>query len=82
LYEDENDNYNYEKGVHSTIIFSWNNQQKVLTIGDRKGAYPGMLTNRKFNIVLVRKEKGTGSVLSENFDKIVGYSGKKLVIKL
>jgi alpha-D-xyloside xylohydrolase len=24
LYEDENDNYNYEKGAYTTITFSWN----------------------------------------------------------
>ena len=53
LYEDENDNYNYEKGVYSTITFSWNNSKKELTINDRKGEFPGMLADRKFNIVLV-----------------------------
>ena len=28
LYEDENDNYNYEKGVYSTITFTWNDAKK------------------------------------------------------
>ena len=59
LYEDENDNYNYEKGAFSTITFNWDNAKKTLTIGDRKGAFPGMLAERKFNIVLVSKNKGT-----------------------
>jgi alpha-D-xyloside xylohydrolase len=36
LYEDENDNYNYEKGMHSTIKFSWNEANKTLTIADRQ----------------------------------------------
>ncbi|HEY9123766.1 MAG TPA: TIM-barrel domain-containing protein, partial [Bacteroidales bacterium] len=81
LYEDEGDNYNYEKGAYSTVSFSWNNQKRTLSIGERKGSFPGMLTNRVFNIVLVGKGKGTGSVLSAKFDKAITYSGKKQVVK-
>jgi len=82
LYEDENDNYNYEKGAYSTIIFSWNNTKRVLTISDRKGSYPGMLAERKFNIVLVSKSKGIGSHAETTFDKEVNYNGEKVVVKL
>jgi alpha-D-xyloside xylohydrolase len=52
LYEDEGDNYNYEKGVYSIIQFSWNDKMHTLTIGDRQGSYPGMLQNRQFVIIL------------------------------
>ena len=41
LYEDENDNYNYEKGAFSTIKFSWNDKKKQLEISDRTGSFPG-----------------------------------------
>ncbi len=74
LYEDENDNYNYEKGVYSMISFTWNDTKKSLTINDRKGSFPGMLTTRKFNIVVVADGK--------NIDKVVTYGGKKVVVKL
>ena len=50
LYEDEGDNYNYEKGVFSTIPISWNERTKTLTIGERKGSYPGMIKKRQFVI--------------------------------
>ena len=50
LYEDEGDNYNYEKGVYSTIKFEWNDRTRTLTIANRQGEYPGMLTHRKFTI--------------------------------
>jgi alpha-D-xyloside xylohydrolase len=80
LYEDENDNYNYEKGIYSTITFSWNDKQKQLTIGDRKETFPGMLTTRKFNIVFVGKNKGTGTALTEKYDKEVKYSGTNVTI--
>jgi len=72
LYEDENDNYNYEKGAYSTITFTWNDAKKALTIKDRKGSFPGMLTTRTFNIVNVAAGKKQ--------DKAVTYSGKKVVV--
>ena len=52
LYEDEGDGYNYEKGIYATITFHWNNKTRTLTIGNRKGEYPGMLKTRQFTIVL------------------------------
>ena len=52
LYEDEGDNYNYEKGVFATIAFQWNNKSQTLTIGNRQGTYPGMLESRHFTVVL------------------------------
>ena len=74
LYEDENDNYNYEKGAYSTIAFIWNDTNKSLTINDRKGSFPGMLSIRKFNIEVVATDKKNG--------KLITYSGKKVVVKL
>lgn len=70
LYEDENDNYNYEKGIYSTITFTWNDAKNVLTISDRKGEFPGMLLERKFNIVLVGKT-----------NKVVDFKGKKVTVR-
>lgn len=81
LYEDENDNYNYEKGVFSTLLFSWNNEKKILTIGDRKGTFPGMLTNRVFTVTLISKNKDLKSISKGNLEKTVKYSGKKLEVK-
>jgi alpha-D-xyloside xylohydrolase len=81
LYEDENDNYNYEKGIYSTISFNWNDKKKTLTIGDRKGSFPGILTDRSFNIVIVDVNKGSGENLFGQAGKEIKYSGKKLVLK-
>ena len=52
LYEDEGDNYNYERGIYSTITFTWNDSQRLLTIGDRQGSFPGMLDKRSFQLVM------------------------------
>lgn len=82
LYEDEGDNYNYEKGAYSTISFNWNNSKKTLTIGDRKGTFAGMIADRKFNIVLVGKNNGAGMGEAVKFDKTATYNGKKVEVKL
>ncbi|MGA7162082.1 MAG: TIM-barrel domain-containing protein [Bacteroidota bacterium] len=80
LYEDEGDNYNYEKGKFTTVPFNWDNEKSTLTIGAREGAYPGMLDERTFNIVMVNGNRGTGVEISSTFDKKISYEGKKLVI--
>lgn len=80
LYEDENDNYNYEKGINSTISMKWDDKSKTLTIGERKGSFPGMLTTRKFDFVLVDKGNGIG-VAPVKINKKVVYNGKSMNIK-
>jgi alpha-D-xyloside xylohydrolase len=81
LYEDENNNYNYEKGVFSTISFRWNDANHQLTIDKRQGLFPGMAENRTFQIVLVNKNKGTGIGLTEKPDKTIQYSGDTRIIQ-
>ena len=70
LYEDEFDNYNYEKGAFTEIEFIWNDKLNKLTISNRKGQYNGMLSNRNFTIILPNGSK-----------KNVNYSGKKTEVK-
>ncbi len=79
LYEDENDNYNYEKGAYSTITFTWDDERKTLTIGERKGRFTGMLQTRTFNVVLVREKKGVGVDVSGAPDKAITYTGGEVV---
>jgi len=82
LYEDENDNYNYEKGVYATISFNWDDSKKILTISDRQGTFPGILAERKFNIVRVTENKATGMTITEKFDQVIHYTGRKVTVKL
>lgn len=82
LYEDENDNYNYEKGIYSTITFGWNDARKVLTIGCRDGSFPGILKERRFRIVRVGRDKANGMEQVEQFDRVVDYNGKKVTLQL
>ena len=71
LYEDEGDNYNYERGVYSTITFVWNDKARTLTIGSRQGEYPGMLTSRQFTVILPDDQSQT-----------VDYQGTETTVKL
>ena len=81
LYEDENVNYNYEKGAFSTIEFVYDNDKKQLTIGGRKGEFPGMLNERTFNIVLVDNDKAQKFDLSAK-GVSVRYTGAEQNVKL
>lgn len=81
LYEDENDNYNYEIGIYSTITFRWNDKTNELIIDDRKGEFPGMLKKRTFNVVLVGKDQGAGLESSKAFNKTIFYNGRKVIKK-
>ena len=72
LYEDEGDNYNYERGVYSTITMKWNDSQRTFTVEARQGQFPCMLQNRKFNIRIA----GTEAV------KTVDYNGNAVSVTL
>ena len=80
LYEDENDNYNYEKGAYATIPLHWDDAKKSLMIGERQGQFPGMLASRKFHIVFVGDNHGAGIAPFNTPDNVVSYSGKSITI--
>lgn len=75
LYEDENDNYNYEKGVYATIKFTWNDRTRTLTINERRGEFPGMLKVRTINVFIIRDGHGAGIEPGINPDAVITYSG-------
>jgi alpha-D-xyloside xylohydrolase len=81
LYEDENDNYNYEKGVHATISFRWDQAQQVLTMGERQGQFPGMLASRTFRVVFVGEHHGAGNEPADSVDRVVKYDGKEVRVR-
>jgi len=81
LYEDEGDNYNYEKGRYTIVSFNWYEKSQSLTISDRKGNYTGSLAKRIFNVVLVSENRGSG-IHSNSIGEKVNYTGTKVVIKL
>jgi alpha-D-xyloside xylohydrolase len=75
LYEDENDNYNYERDAYTLIDFKWDEMNRKLIIDQRKGKFEGMLTERSFDVFLV---EGKGQPVS----KKVVYSGGRVELEL
>ena len=71
LYEDEGDNMNYLKGAFAETPITWNNRTRTLTIADRRGAYPGMVTTRTFVLQL-----------PDGTSKTVTYTGKAIRTRL
>lgn len=70
LYEDEGDNYNFEKGAYTTIRFCWNDAESTLEIGETAGNYDGMAEKRQF---IVKTPGG---------EKTIKYKGKPKRVKL
>lgn len=81
IYEDENVNYNYEKGQYAMIPVSFDNATSTLTIGDRKGEFPGMLKTRRFNIVKISPATPAGYSRDAKGQEVT-YSGKKISVKI
>lgn len=61
---------------------TYNEAKKQLTISDRQGSFPGMLTNRTFNIVSVSKDKSLALDFNAAPGKSVSYIGKAVTISL
>ena len=70
LYEDEGDNYNFEKGNYTLIPMDWNEKERSFTLGERQGQYEGMEEKRQFKVKVGEKET------------LVAYEGKPVVIEL
>ena len=82
LYEDENVNYQYEQGKFSKIVFSYREDSGTLRISDRRGAFPGMLQERTFEIVWVTPRNRQGPDLESKPDMTVRYTGKSVDIRM
>ncbi|MCH5308600.1 MAG: DUF5110 domain-containing protein [Prevotella sp.] len=82
LYEDEGTNYNYEKGKYATIDITYDDASKTVSFSQRKGNFPGMLKNRRFNVVLVSQDNARALNLDDPEGKMVEYNGKAVTVQL
>ena len=78
LYEDAGDGYGYEQGQHSLIPLGWDDRRSTLTIGERQGAFLGMIERRKFRIVLVGNRHGAGPDETASPNDEVNYEGREV----
>lgn len=83
LYEDDGESYDYEKGEYATITFTYNEENKTLTIGDREGDYKGMIEERIFQVVHINQENPVAIDEMGTQEKThIAYKGQELVIPL
>ena len=80
LYEDEGTNYNYEKGKYATIDITYDDATKTVSFGTLKGQFPGMLKERRFNVVLISKDAPKALNLDNPEGKMVEYKGKAVSV--
>ena len=78
LYEDEGDNYNYEKGDFATIPITYDDKSQNVIIGKRSGSFSGMDEKKVFNIVFVGEMKGTGVERVAKPDTQLVYIGEQV----
>ena len=81
LYEDDGLTYGYERGEYSTIDLNWDNDARTLSIGERKGTYPGMLQKRQFRLIFV-DDAHPFAWDPDAPGRPVQYDGQALTIKL
>lgn len=77
LYEDENDNYNYEQGHFTTIRLSWDDTNRRLILHHRQGNYAGMVTSREFRIVMGDRQHHSLSSEMPSVQTLV-YEGQEI----
>jgi alpha-D-xyloside xylohydrolase len=82
LYEDENINYNYEKGKFATVKMSYNENKHELTIGKREGEFEDMPATRTFEIVWISSTNPLGLDFQVKPHTIVTYDGSSQQIQM
>lgn len=71
-YEDAGEGWGYERGEYALTGVHWDDAARKLTIGQRRGAFPGMKPRRRFKVVIVGQQgKATDLV----------YDGRAITIK-
>jgi len=81
IYEDDNETYNYEKGQYATTELKWNDAARTLTVGPRKGSFPGMVLSRTLNVVLAVPGRNAGPAYTPSKVKTLVYEGRSVVVK-
>jgi alpha-D-xyloside xylohydrolase len=82
IYEDEGINYNYEKGQYAMIPVTWSEKERKLTLGPRKGRFPGMLNERTFEVIWVSAQNAARLDFTAAPAATVQYSGSAVTIPM
>ncbi|MGZ0708903.1 glycoside hydrolase family 31 protein [Coraliomargarita sp. W4R53] len=78
VYQDAGDGYGYTEGESVTIPVHWDDNTRTVTVGDRKGNFPGMMEQFNVHVVIVREGHGTGVESLTAPDVILEYKGEAI----
>ena len=80
LYEDDGVSYGYERGQSAEIPMNWDDAKGVLTLGERKGTFPGMLEKRTFRIIRAGLGHAEGYRPDAKPTTVVAYDGAEVTL--
>jgi alpha-D-xyloside xylohydrolase len=81
LYEDDGTSTGYQKGAFARIPLSWSESTGALTIGARKGSFPGMVETRVFKIRFISGAVKDALDFDAKHAETVRYSGQAVAVK-
>jgi alpha-D-xyloside xylohydrolase len=79
LYDDAGDGYAYERGGSATVPLSYDGSG-ALRIGARRGGYRGMPASRRFKVLFVSRNQGTG-VNEIRSCRTLSYTGEPRTVR-
>lgn len=80
LYEDDGTSTGYKKGAFARITLAWNEAAGTLTIGDRKGSFPGMVEQREFKVRFISGAAKNALDFDAKGALTVTYTGKAVTV--
>ncbi len=81
LYEDDGVSYGYEQGAFSTIPLEWTEAKAELTIGARRGSFPGLLAKREIRVVFVTRDRPVPHSPTPKVTRTLVYDGGAVVVE-
>ena len=79
LYEDDNETYAYEKGQSARYDLQWDDAKRTLTIGKRRGTFPGLVTRRTLRVLVMDRAGDAATV--QPAARTVAYDGRALTLR-
>jgi len=81
LYEDDGVTYAEQNGAFTTIPIRYDDADGTVTIGARQGSYPGMATQRTFNVRWISGPNPNAANFDAPPDATVRYSGAAMTVE-
>jgi alpha-D-xyloside xylohydrolase len=81
IYEDDGVSNAYQRGAFSRIPITYDDATGALTIGDRSGAFPGMVEQRTLNVRWISGRNRNAANFGARPDASVRYAGRALTIQ-